>query len=290
MKERFNSYSPFLQVIILVLIGAVTFVLLSMITSVILTSFYPDLPSNDIILLSEKYPIQFMIMYFLPFQLGFLLTPGVMYYYISKENSHEKASFNNKWIKNVLWSFALFIAIFFLLPFISEINNWITESFGVYDQLLENKLLSDEQLERLIGKEASSEAYLFGLLTIGLITGIAEEFLFRGFLFRHINKYTNRLDLSVFGSALIFALLHFNYLQFLPLIAFGITLALMYYITKSIIPGIIMHVLNNVLNVYWLRNDSFPNWMDEVWVEITIPSTLLLMGLIYIKRFELFRK
>lgn len=290
MKDRFNSYSPFLQVIILVLIGAVTFVLLSMIVSLILTGFYPDIPSDNIVLLSEKFPIQFMAMYFLPFQLGFLLTPGIIYFYISKRGSKEKISFNNNWIKGVLWSFALFISVFFLLPFISEINNWITKSFGVYDQLVENKLVSDEQLKRLIGEGASTEAYIFGLLSIGVITGIAEEFFFRGILFGHIKKYTNRLDLSVFGSALIFALLHFNYLQFLPLIAFGITLALMYHITKSIIPGIIMHTLNNILNVYWLRNDIFPSWMDEVWIEITIPSTLLLMGLIYIKRFELFKK
>jgi membrane protease YdiL (CAAX protease family) len=65
--------------------------------------------------------------------------------------------------------------------------------------------------------------------------------------------------------------------------AFGIALAMMYHVSRSIWPGVVVHSCNNMLNVYWLRNENFPEWMESVDPKITIPSTLLLMGLIWVK-------
>ena len=281
MKERFTSLSPFLQVLALILVGVVSFILLSMFTALVIHFFYPEIPSYNFTRLATEHPIIFMLMNFVPFQLGFLLTPGMVYLYMNK-NALDALHF--RFNPSTIWAFSIFICTFFLLPFFSGINDWITNALGVYDFLMEQKLKSDELLIQIIGKKSSNEAYIMGLIVIGLITGIAEELFFRGFLFHHLLRHTNKLNLSVFGSALFFALLHFNYVQLLPLIAFGIVLALMYYVSKSIWPGVLMHSANNMLNVYWLRNDNFPDWMEYVWWEITIPSTLLLMGLIYLKQ------
>jgi membrane protease YdiL (CAAX protease family) len=170
-----------------------------------------------------------------------------------------------------------------LLPFFSLLNESITQYLGVYETLFQEKQLGDEQLSRLIGENASSLAYILGLVFIGVLTGFAEELAFRRFLFRHMLTHTNRLWLSVIGSAFIFALLHFNYIQFIPLMAFGIALAMMYQVSGSIWPGVIVHACNNILNVYWLRNNNFPEWMETIDPKITIPSTFLLMGLIWFK-------
>lgn len=281
MKDRINSLSPFTQVIALILVGGISFVLFSIISTLVVTSLYPEIPTSNIGILYDKYPVQFMFLYYLPFQLGFLFTPGLLYYLISKDQ--DSKLFTVQPFKWVAWSFLLFLSVFLLLPFFSLLNESITQYLGVYEVLFQEKQLGDEQLSRLIGGNASTLAYVSGLIFIGLITGIAEELAFRRFLFRHMLVHTNKLWLSVMGSAFIFALLHFNYIQFIPLMAFGIALALMYKVSGSIWPGIAVHALNNVLNVYWLRHDNFPDWMEYVEPKITIPSTLLLMGLIWFK-------
>jgi membrane protease YdiL (CAAX protease family) len=281
MIDRINRLTPFTQVVALILLGGVTFVLINIISIFIITSLYPDIPTNDIGILYEKFPVQFMFLYYVPFQVGFLLTPGLIYYSIS--TTQLTPFFKTHPFKWVLWSFLLFVSVFFLLPFFQLLNESITKYLGVYDVLIKEKQFSDEQLIRLIGDKASVLAYITALILIGVVTGIAEEFAFRRFLFRHMLVHTNKFWLSVIGSAFVFALLHFNYIQFIPLMAFGIALALMYHASGSIWPGIIVHALNNALNVYWLRNDNFPDWLEFVDPKITIPSTLLLMGLIWVK-------
>lgn len=133
-----------------------------------------------------------------------------------------------------------------------------------------------------------SSTFYVAVLIIGLITGVAEELVFRRFLFHHMYKNSGKLMLSLASSAFIFALLHFNYLQILPLFIFGIVLAMMYYVSGSIWPGIIAHSLNNIVNLYWLANNDLPQWITHIDLKVTIPSTILLMGLIfyYFKRIK----
>lgn len=282
MKERFQLMSPFMQLIVLILIGAVGFIVLSLIMAGVISSLYPEMPINDLIIQRNQYPVQFMMMYFFPFQAGFLLLPGILFtrWATNIKNSYSVSS------KGVFWSILLFISIFFLLPFFSEINIWITDLFGLKEQLINEKLIADEGMERLLGK-TSDVSFVVGLLIVGVLTGIAEELAFRRLLFAHMLHYTKQFWLSVITSAFIFALLHFNYLQFLPLLSFGIILALIYQFSGTFWIGAILHASNNILNLWWLSTDSFPSWMESIDLKTTIPSTLLLMGLLY---YQFFRK
>ncbi|RYM35507.1 CPBP family intramembrane metalloprotease [Brumimicrobium glaciale] len=276
MKEKFDSFTPFLQAVLLFTIGAVSFILISIIVTLVMTISYPEMPVDNLTIQLKSFPVQYMFINFMPFQLGFLLTPGIVYSYLTKDA--EKIISKPK-LSTIVWSLLLFVSVFFLLPFISEINLDITKFLGVYEGLVAAKEIADEQLTSLVGKSGSM-SFFAALLIIGLITGIAEEFAFRRFLFHHMLNSTKKLTLSLISSSVIFALLHFNYIQILPLFSFGLVLGMMYYVSGSIIPGIIMHALNNILNVYWLANDNFPSWMNELDLVATIPATVLLLGLI----------
>jgi membrane protease YdiL (CAAX protease family) len=281
MKDRFQNFSPFGQLVVLILMGAVSFFVLSILVVSVCSVLYPEMPLNDVQILQEKYPVQFMMMNFFPFQTGFMLIPGLVFLYWGPKNIELK-----RWsVKGTIWSILLFISVLLLLPFLSEINNWITVKLGMYDALEQQKIASDDQLSRLLG-ETSEMSFFIGVLTIGLLTGIAEELAFRRLLMGHMLSTTNQFWLSLIGSSFIFALLHFNYLQFIPLFMFGIALGLIFYYSGSVWLGAILHALNNIVNVWWLSTDSFPKWMETVMPEITIPSTLLLMGLIYYKFFR----
>jgi membrane protease YdiL (CAAX protease family) len=281
MKERFQRLSPFIQLIVLILIGAVAFLVISIISSIVITTIYPELPLNDITVQQEYFPVQFMMMYYFPFQAGFLLVPGLVF----MRWSSKITSIKNSTIKGAVWAVLLFACVFLLLPFFSEINRWITEALGMLESLESQKVLSDSQMKNLLGS-TDQTSFFVGILIIGILTGIAEEIAFRRLLFAHMLSFTHQLWLSIVGSAFIFAILHFNYLQFIPLMTFGIALAMIYYYSGSIWIGAGLHALNNIINLWWLSTDNFPTWMEQVDVKTIIPSTLLLTGLLYYKFFR----
>ncbi len=284
MRTTFNNYSPFAQVLFLVVVGFVTFALLSMLFSTIAGALFPDLPLNNIQLLMENHAVAFMVLFYLPFQVGLFLVPGIFYYYLDPP-SFDWSLFR---LKNywgiVLWGTLLFLCLFFLLPLFTEVNMEVTKWLGVYDALSATKQNADNTLITLFGNEAPTLNYVCALLIIGVLTGIAEEFAFRGFLLRHLIRTTGKKWLAIVTSGFVFALLHFNYIQLLPLIAFGIALGVIFVITKSVWLGIVLHASNNIMNISWLHNGSFPKWMEESTVLITVPAILLLIGLLFWKR------
>ena len=84
------------------------------------------------------------------------------------------------------------------------------------------------------------------ILLIVIAASISEEVCFRGMLFGGLRERWPRL-IAAFLSALIFGTLHAltGLSAVPPLIAFGFILALLYEKTGSIVPGIILHMLNN---------------------------------------------
>jgi membrane protease YdiL (CAAX protease family) len=84
------------------------------------------------------------------------------------------------------------------------------------------------------------------VLLIAIAAPVSEEICFRGMLFGGLRRSLPRLAAALV-SALIFGGLHAltGLSAVPPLIAFGFILALLYEKTGSIVPGIILHMLNN---------------------------------------------
>ncbi|HXS46855.1 MAG TPA: type II CAAX endopeptidase family protein [Solirubrobacterales bacterium] len=84
------------------------------------------------------------------------------------------------------------------------------------------------------------------VLLIVIAAPISEELCFRGMLFGGLRERLPRLSAALL-SAVIFGGLHAltGISAVPPLIAFGLVLALLYEKTGSIVPGIILHMLNN---------------------------------------------
>jgi membrane protease YdiL (CAAX protease family) len=84
------------------------------------------------------------------------------------------------------------------------------------------------------------------ILLIAVAAPISEEVCFRGYLFGGLREKLPRLGAALV-SGLIFGALHAvtGVSAVPPLIVFGILLALLYEKTGSIVPGILLHMLNN---------------------------------------------
>lgn len=86
----------------------------------------------------------------------------------------------------------------------------------------------------------------FQIFLIAIAAPVSEEVFFRGMLFGGLRRRMPRL-LAALVSALVFGGLHaFTGIGAVPpLVAFGFILALLYEKTGSIVPGILLHALNN---------------------------------------------
>ncbi len=91
-------------------------------------------------------------------------------------------------------------------------------------------------------------------LMAGLVAPVTEEVFFRAVIFRSLANRTGVIVGAVV-SGLFFGVLHWDFatldrlLQILPLVLFGVALALAYAITGSLLAAIILHGTNNALAI-----------------------------------------
>ncbi len=122
---------------------------------------------------------------------------------------------------------------------------WMAAAVGAY-------LLFAILYTALVGQpEQDDIADSFGpipiqVLLIVIAASVSEEVCFRGMLYGGLRERLPRLGAALL-SGLIFGALHAvtGLSAVPPLIAFGVVLALLYEKTGSIVPGIVLHALNN---------------------------------------------
>ena len=88
-----------------------------------------------------------------------------------------------------------------------------------------------------------------GILAISIIGPVLEELLFRGAITKALLQQYSPAK-AILIAAFLFGVFHINPAQILPAFLIGILLAWTFYKTGSLIPCILMHILNNSLSVY----------------------------------------
>jgi membrane protease YdiL (CAAX protease family) len=90
---------------------------------------------------------------------------------------------------------------------------------------------------------------VFNLLLLGLIAGVGEELLFRGILQRFIAQYSKNLHIAVWGTAILFSMIHFQPEGFIPRFLLGALLGYLSVWTGSLWASILGHVSFNSIQV-----------------------------------------
>jgi membrane protease YdiL (CAAX protease family) len=132
-----------------------------------------------------------------------------------------------------------------LRPFRPSALKWMAAAIGAY-------LLFSLLYVAIVGEPHQKEiAEGFGstpvqILLIAIAAPISEEVCFRGMLFGGLRERLPRIPAALI-TGLVFGGLHATtgVSAVPPLIAFGFILALLYEGTGSIVPGILLHMLNN---------------------------------------------
>lgn len=96
-------------------------------------------------------------------------------------------------------------------------------------------------------------ALIWPLIIGGVLAPVTEELYYRGMAFSALSRKWG-VVIGIVGSAIFFSLAHFSGIWFVQIAVVGVGLATIFYLTGSLLPGIIAHGLVNssrLLMVYW---------------------------------------
>lgn len=109
----------------------------------------------------------------------------------------------------------------------------------------------------ILGEMMSSR---WGYLAVCIFAPLVEELVFRGAILRSLLGSFPHHWTAILISALLFSLVHLNPAQMPHAFCLGVLLGWMYYRTRSVLPGIIVHWVNNT--VAYAMFNILPNAED----------------------------
>ena len=139
------------------------------------------------------------------------------------------------------WGTLLWVALF-------SLGTIIPLSF-LYEQL---GIEMDENTQQIFSSLMKEP---WGYVAVGILAPLAEEVVFRGAILRTLLGIMSKKNhwVAIMISAAIFGIVHANLAQFINALLMGLILGWMYYRTGSLVPGILLHWVNNTM-AYVLAN------------------------------------
>jgi membrane protease YdiL (CAAX protease family) len=131
-------------------------------------------------------------------------------------------------------------------------NDWLKSSQGEY-KLIVDALLHDNSLP----------VFVFNFITIAALPAVCEEWIFRGTLQKILSEKLN-IHWAIFGAAVFFSFIHFEFSGFLPRILLGMFLGYVYYYSGSLWASIIAHLVNNGAQIILVYLSQFGIYKGNV--------------------------
>lgn len=132
--------------------------------------------------------------------------------------------------------------------------------------------------------ETASNAFYGSTLAIEIIssvivTPIVEELVYRGIIFKRLKSMT-KMPIAIFLSAFIFAMMHFNIVQFVFAFVLGIVIATIYAKTNHIFICILCHMAINGLAVFRTEVKGMNFLMDGRWYSWMLSIAIFIVAMI----------
>lgn len=175
---------------------------------------------------------------------GFLLA-SILFAWFCTTQIRSYFRFNS----GVQWKhLGLILICFFLaipaIQMLSELNEMISGGSYLMDAQEETSNLRSALLQT-----DGIGIVLLNVLTMALLPAIGEELFFRGVILRLAYQGTKRMHVGVLLSAILFALVHLEFNNFLAIVFMGMLLGYLYVYTGSLLIPMGLHFLNNAVYI-----------------------------------------
>jgi membrane protease YdiL (CAAX protease family) len=172
--------------------------------------------------------------------LPLLLSPVFFSYIIVREpDDYLKTTFHFPWLLIPVVFLTMMLSEP-LMEFIGNINQHMNLPQWMRDEENRLKQASDSMMQmKTIG------SMFFNLFIIGLVTALAEEFLFRGCLQTIFVRWMKNKHVAIWITAILFSAFHMEFFGFLPRMMLGLLFGYFVAWSGSIWPAVWGHFVNN---------------------------------------------
>jgi membrane protease YdiL (CAAX protease family) len=87
--------------------------------------------------------------------------------------------------------------------------------------------------------------FFFTLFTMAVTPALCEELFFRGYIQRQSERLFRTWLPAILFTGIVFGLYHMRLTQAVPLSMLGVYMAYVVWVSNSLVPGILVHLLNN---------------------------------------------
>jgi membrane protease YdiL (CAAX protease family) len=250
VKKPVNQISAGLQFPVFVTISVATILIGYIIAITIIMALYGTDTLMDISNLQFKSSNTTSALYLLQVistTVPIFIAPVFFSYVVVKEpGDYLKAGSRFSWMLLLVTFFIMFISSplmellsninqkMVLPPFLSGVENWMKASEA-----------SAQKLTVAILKMDTVADMLKNLFLVGLLTAVAEEFMFRGVLQTILQRWTKNTHAAIWIGAALFSAFHMEFYGFLPRMFLGGLFGYLVAWSGSIWPAVWAHFLNN---------------------------------------------
>ena len=146
--------------------------------------------------------------------------------------------------------------------------NWLVEwnqnihlpaSMAALEQTLRDYEDAMEQITNQLLTLNSVGDLVAGILVVGVMAGVSEEFFFRGALFGIMRRGRANIHIVIWTVAIVFSAIHFQFFGFVPRMLLGAWFGYLLVWTRSLWVPVIAHALNNgiVVVFQWLDSNHY---------------------------------
>ncbi len=197
---------------------------------------------------SDPHIVHVMKLFQFAYSVFSFLVPALIFFFLWHKKPFRYAGLAAK----IHWGWALagVVILFLSLPavgLLSDLNKQI--HFGSMDESIRAIQERTEALTQAMLKMPDGHSLWFDLILIAVIPAIAEEFFFRGAIQRILIRLTHKAWIGLLLTALFFSFVHGQMLGFLPRVALGLVLGLVYFFSGNLWYSIIIHFINNGFQV-----------------------------------------
>jgi membrane protease YdiL (CAAX protease family) len=270
----------------LLIFGSLTFgvYLISSFMAVLILTQYYNIPITQLREMNLSDPALLSALKVLQTILSIMLffIPSVIFAYLSDPKPLQYIGFKNPVPKSFfLIAVVILLASFPMVAWLSDVNQnmHLPKSMEHFEKIIRDSETKNNKMIQSFLKMKSLRDLFMMLIVIGIIPAITEEVFFRGVLQRLFILLTKRPWAGIIFTAVLFSVLH-GFLGFFPRLALGIILGALYWYSGSLWPGLLVHFLNNALQVVLIYyNPQFVEKDPNFSVLLITASTFLIIAL-----------
>lgn len=124
---------------------------------------------------------------------------------------------------------------------------------------------------------------LSNVLVVGLLTALAEEFLFRGVLLRLFREMTGNMHVAILLTAILFSAIHMQFYGFIPRMLLGMLLGYLLWWSGNLWLPVLAHFINNsgaVVFAYIAAHNQMPFNHETIGTSVSDLPVLIISALI----------